>query len=118
MTEADLEREAVKLFQHLGLKVGAESLDFFKGESLYIKDWKKSFKHPHATKSGIEMSSCLSPTTRLSSNPHYRRTQPLVINPNASDIGSEGSPNISPATSSNENTDREDEGDEEYFGKQ
>lgn len=46
MTEADLEREASRLFKQLGLKVGAESLNFFLGESLRISDWKKLIKPP------------------------------------------------------------------------
>lgn len=108
MTEADLDREAVKLFQQLGLKVGAESLEFFRAESLYIKDWKNSFK-PRSK--GSIMS-----TSRTVANPHQRKIKPLVINPGTSDIGSEGSPNASPGTS-NESTDREDEGElDEYFG--
>ena len=46
MTEADLKREADKLFQRLGLRVGSESLDFFLGESVYLSDWKGQFSHP------------------------------------------------------------------------
>ena len=51
MTESDLDREALKLFEQLGLHVGAESLNFFQGESHYLTDWKSSFKHrPNSSK--------------------------------------------------------------------
>ena len=46
MTEADLEREASRLYKQLGLKVGADSLDFFLVESVRLKDWKKLIKPP------------------------------------------------------------------------
>ena len=46
MTEADLEREASRLYKKLGLKVGAESLNFFLVESVRLRDWKKLIKPP------------------------------------------------------------------------
>ena len=46
MTEADLEREASRLYKKLGLNVGADSLNFFLVESVRLRDWKKLIKPP------------------------------------------------------------------------
>lgn len=56
MTETDLEREASHLFRELGLKAGAESLNFFLGESVHLCNWKKLLKPPRiAPSNGITM---------------------------------------------------------------
>jgi hypothetical protein len=111
-TEADLNREALKLFRQLDLKIGVESLDFFKGESLYLKDWKKVY---FKQRTGNIMASTAGSydatgdgNTGGSSmvNPHRRICKGLS--------GSEGTPSSTPPTS-NDNTD--DDEIDDYYGK-
>ncbi|XP_011409674.1 PREDICTED: Wilms tumor protein 1-interacting protein homolog [Amphimedon queenslandica] len=104
MTEADFEREAIKLFRQLGLTVDAETLDFFQGQSVSLIDWKSSFKpkrvripEPYPPRGGKPCN--MSTTSSSSSSPHQRKRLPLtVVRPN-SDIGSEGSVSASPTES-------------------
>lgn len=107
MTEADFEREAIKLFRQLGLTVDAETLDFFQGESVSLTDWRSSFKSrplkplnllyskPYSRMSTSSTSSC-------STSPHHRKRVPLMIARPSSDIGSEGSISASPTESTEE----------------
>ena len=105
MTEADFEREAIKLFRQLGLTVDAETLDFFQGQSVSLTDWKSSFKpkrvrisEPYPPR-GVKPCKNMSTTSSSSSSPHHRKRLPLtVVRPN-SDIGSEGSISASPTES-------------------
>ena len=117
MTEADFEREAVKLFRKLGLKVGAESLDFFKGQSVLLSDWKGLFKHPQQPRSRLSSPSTATRESIMSNSPHHRKVQPLVLPTSSLGINSRGS--TSPT--SHDSTDHEEEDDrdseEEYFGE-
>lgn len=82
MTEADLEREASRLFKQLGLKVGAESLNFFLGESLRISDWKKLIKPPrdrHLAKNRHGLGMAESSSTNHGAGPRPRAV--LVLPP-------------------------------------
>lgn len=121
MTEADLEREAVKLFKQLGLTVGAESLDFFQGESVFLTDWKSNFKTPHSRPNSYKLSSSRALRSKMSNSsspPHNQMRVPLTVLRPTNDIGSEGSISVSPT--SHESTDREEEVDkeeDEHFGK-
>lgn len=76
MTEADLKREADKLFQRLGLRVGSESLDFFLGESVYLSDWKGQFSRPPHDRNGLTWKS-MSAAKEMSGSVDSVNTSPL-----------------------------------------
>lgn len=87
MTEADLEREASRLFKQLGLKVGAESLDFFLvGESVRLRDWKKLLKAPrnHRTSNCDDLTMAESTPSSTSSGLGTRPRSVLVLPPGKS----------------------------------
>ena len=99
MTEAEvqLEKEADKLFQTLGLQIGSESLDFFhKGGGLQSEDWKNGLKR--RTSAGNSVASSRIPTARTNSmgtvlapamdsrRKHSGAPSPLKKTPTAGDL--------------------------------
>lgn len=134
MTEADFEREAVKLFQQLGLTVGSESLNFFQGESVSLVDWKANFKTRLSKKSfSNDNTSLATAIGKMSASPVITTRQlrpPSLLSrrpSKTSDIGSEGSVSASPTSHGSREEEEEvmtpapfkeeNEEDPHYFGK-